>query len=52
MQLSNSALAIAALQILQQLGWDISAEAIATGMAKLAGLGGSSGQLAKSAVID
>ena len=34
MQLSNSALAIAALQILRQLGWDISAEAIATGMAK------------------
>jgi len=45
MQLSNSALAIAALQI-QQLGWDIS-EAIATGMAKLAGPGVSSGQPGK-----
>ncbi len=33
-QLTNSALAIAALQILQQRGWDISTEAIATGMAK------------------
>ena len=33
-QLSNSALAIASLQILQQQGWNISAEAIASGMAK------------------
>jgi dihydrofolate synthase/folylpolyglutamate synthase len=33
-QLTNSAVAIAALQVLQQLGWDISKEAIATGMAK------------------
>ncbi len=33
-QLTNSALAIAALQILQQLGWDISLDAIAIGMAK------------------
>jgi dihydrofolate synthase/folylpolyglutamate synthase len=32
-QLSNSALAIAALQILQQLGWDISKQAITNGMA-------------------
>ncbi len=34
MQLSNSAIAIAALQILQQQGWEISKDAIATGMAK------------------
>lgn len=34
MQLSNSAIAIAALQILQQQGWDISDEAIVSGMAK------------------
>ncbi len=34
MQLSNSAIAIAALQILQQQGWDISAGAIVNGMAK------------------
>jgi len=33
-QLTNSAVAIASLQVLQQLGWDISKEAIATGMAK------------------
>ena len=33
-QLNNSALAIAALQILQHLGWEISREAIAAGMAK------------------
>jgi len=33
-QLTNSALAITAVQILQQLGWDISSDAIATGMAK------------------
>jgi len=34
MQLSNSALAIAALQILQQQGWKISEQAIVSGMAK------------------
>jgi dihydrofolate synthase/folylpolyglutamate synthase len=34
MQLTNSAIAIAALQILQQQGWEISEEAIANGMAK------------------
>jgi len=34
MQLGNSALAIACLQILGQQGWDISAEAISQGMAK------------------
>lgn len=33
MQLSNSAIAIAALQILQQQGWEISKDAITTGMA-------------------
>jgi dihydrofolate synthase/folylpolyglutamate synthase len=33
-QLTNSALALAALQILQQQGWQISAHAIANGMAK------------------
>ncbi|HEY9750448.1 MAG TPA: folylpolyglutamate synthase/dihydrofolate synthase family protein [Allocoleopsis sp.] len=33
-QLSNSALAIAALQILQQQGWEIAEEAIVTGIAK------------------
>ena len=33
-QLSNSALAIAALQILQQSGWQISEAALVTGMAK------------------
>jgi dihydrofolate synthase/folylpolyglutamate synthase len=33
-QLSNSALAIATLQILQQQGWEISNEAITTGIAK------------------
>lgn len=33
-QLSNSALAIAALQILQQQGWKLSNETIATGIAK------------------
>ena len=33
-QLTNSALAIAAVQILQQQGWEISTEAIATGIAK------------------
>ena len=33
-QLTNSALALAALQILQQQGWEISPQAIATGMAK------------------
>jgi len=33
-QLANSALAIACLQILGQQGWDISAEAISQGMAK------------------
>lgn len=33
-QLSNSALALAALQILQQQGWEISAHVIASGMAK------------------
>ena len=33
-QLTNSALAIATLQILQQLGWQISEEAIAVGIAK------------------
>ncbi|MBG1269550.1 bifunctional folylpolyglutamate synthase/dihydrofolate synthase [Nostoc sp. WHI] len=33
-QLTNSALAIAALEILQQQGWQISEEAIAQGMAK------------------
>lgn len=38
-QLSNSAVAIAALQILQHLGWEISEEAIATGMAKTRWLG-------------
>lgn len=38
-QLSNSASAIAALQILQQLGWEISEEAIAIGMAKTSWLG-------------
>jgi len=47
MQLSNSALAIAACKS-PTVGLDISAAAIATGMAKPAGLGGSSGQLAKS----
>jgi len=49
MQLSNSALAIAALQISNSWVGYIG-KAIATGMAKPAGLGGSSGQLAKSAV--
>lgn len=34
MQLSNSAIAIAAIQILQQQGWDISEGAIINGMAK------------------
>jgi len=49
MQLSNSALAIApALQISNS--WVGISAAIATGMVKPAGLGGSSGQLAKSAV--
>jgi dihydrofolate synthase / folylpolyglutamate synthase len=38
-QLSNSALAIAALQILQRQGWEISESAIATGMAKTRWLG-------------
>jgi dihydrofolate synthase/folylpolyglutamate synthase len=38
-QLSNSALAIATLQILQQRGWQISLEAIASGMAKTKWLG-------------
>lgn len=38
-QLSNSAVALAALQILQQMGWEISEEAIATGMAKTSWLG-------------
>ena len=38
-QLSNSALALAALQILQQQGWNISKSAIATGMAKTNWLG-------------
>lgn len=33
MQLTNSAIAITALQILQQQGWEISKDAIATGMA-------------------
>ena len=33
-QLTNSTLALAALQILQQQGWEISAHAIANGMAK------------------
>jgi len=33
-QLANSALAIASLQLLQQQGWQISADAIASGMAK------------------
>lgn len=33
-QLNNSAIAIATLQILQQMGWDISKSAIACGMAK------------------
>lgn len=33
-QLTNSALALAALQILQQQGWEISPQAIASGMAK------------------
>lgn len=34
MQLSNSAIAIAAIQILQQQGWDIDEQAIVNGMAK------------------
>ena len=34
MQLMNSAVAIAAIQVLQQQGWSISTEAIQTGMAK------------------
>ncbi|HCF28010.1 MAG TPA: bifunctional folylpolyglutamate synthase/dihydrofolate synthase, partial [Cyanobacteria bacterium UBA11049] len=34
MQLSNSAIAIATIQILQQQGWEISPEAIVNGMAK------------------
>lgn len=34
MQLSNSAIAIATIQILQQQGWDISSKAIVNGMAK------------------
>ena len=38
-QLMNSALAIAALQILQQQGWKITAEAISTGMGKARWLG-------------
>lgn len=38
-QLGNSALAIAALQILQQQGWDISEAAIQTGMAQTQWLG-------------
>ena len=38
-QLSNSALAIAALQILQQQGWHIGLEAIQAGMAKTRWLG-------------
>ncbi|MGL4622833.1 bifunctional folylpolyglutamate synthase/dihydrofolate synthase [Chroococcidiopsis sp.] len=38
-QLMNSALAIAALQILQQQGWEISDEAIANGMGKAKWLG-------------
>ena len=38
-QLTNSAIAIAALQVLQQQGWQLSAEAIATGMAKTTWLG-------------
>ena len=33
-QLSNSAIAIATIQILQHLGWEISAEVIVTGMAE------------------
>jgi dihydrofolate synthase/folylpolyglutamate synthase len=33
-QLTNSALALAAVQILQQQGWEISPQAIASGMAK------------------
>lgn len=38
-QLSNSALALAALQILQQQGWNISKSAIVAGMAKTTWLG-------------
>jgi dihydrofolate synthase/folylpolyglutamate synthase len=38
-QMSNSALAIAALQVLQQQGWEISEQAIASGMAKTRWLG-------------
>ena len=38
-QLTNSALAIAACQILQQQGWKISTEAIQTGMSKTRWLG-------------
>jgi dihydrofolate synthase/folylpolyglutamate synthase len=38
-QLMNSALAVAALQILQQQGWKISEEAIANGMGKASWLG-------------
>lgn len=39
MQLSNSAIAIAALQVLQQKGWQITPDAIAEGMAKTRWLG-------------
>lgn len=38
-QLNNSAIALAALQILQQQGWEISPQAIANGMAKTKWLG-------------
>lgn len=38
-QLNNSALALAAIEILQQKGWQISAEAITNGMAKTKWLG-------------
>lgn len=39
MQLSNSAVAIATIQVLQGIGWQIAAEAIATGMANTRWLG-------------
>jgi len=39
MQLSNSAIAIATLQVLQQKGWQITPDAIAEGMAKTRWLG-------------
>jgi len=47
-QLTNSALALAALQILQQQGWEISEHAIATAWQKTNGLGVFNGKPGKT----